>query len=126
MAVMTITGAEWNRQGITREVFLIGRYAIKVPRIVYGWKMFLCGLLANMQERTFGSTGWPEICPVVFSLPGGWLVVMRRARLLTDDEWRVFDPKAFCETEEYTVPAETKRDSFGVLDGRIVAIDYGN
>ena len=126
MPLATITGAEWNRQGITREVILTRRYAIKVPKLIYGWHKFLCGLLANMQERQFARAGWPQLCPVVFSVPGGWLLVMRRAEMLSDDEWREFDPARFCETPDYVVPAEFKRDSFGKVDGRIVAIDYGN
>jgi hypothetical protein len=36
-------------------------------------------LLANMQERDLSKLGWPELCPVVFAVPGGRLVVMRRA-----------------------------------------------
>lgn len=124
--IQTITGAEWNRQGITREVILIGRYAIKIPKLIYGWQKFLCGLLANMQEAQFAATRWPELCPVVFSIPGGWLIVMRRAEMLNDAEWAEFDPVAFVNGSDYIVPAETKRDSFGMLDGRIVAVDYGN
>lgn len=126
MPLMTITGAEWNRQGITREVFLTRRYAIKIPKLIYGWHKFLCGLLANMQEAAFGTTNWPELCPVVFSIPGGWLLVMLRVEMLTDAEWATFDVRAFCERGDRTIPAEFKRDSFGRLDGRIVAIDYGN
>lgn len=126
MALMTITGAEWNRQGITREVLLTRRYAIKIPKLIYGWHKFLCGLLANMQERQFADANLPGLCPVVFSLPGGWILVMRRAEPLTDEEWRAFDARSFCERPDCTVPAEFKRDSFGVLDGRIVAVDYGN
>jgi hypothetical protein len=126
MAVMTITGAEWNRQGITREVFLVGRWAIKLPRVVYGWRMFLWGLLANMQERDFSRTGWPELCPVVWSIPGGWVVVMRRARPLTPSEWSDFRPYDFCNNGDRIIPAETKYDSFGVLNGQVVAVDYGS
>lgn len=126
MPILTITGAEWNKQGITREVFLFRDYAIKVPKLIYGWQKFLCGLLANMQEEMFGRCGWPEVCPVLFAIPGGWLIVMRRCRPLTDEEWAGFDAEAFVNGENYMIPAETKRDSFGVLDGKIVALDYGN
>ena len=126
MPLATITGAEWNRQGVTREVILTRRYAIKIPKLIYGWHKFLCGLLANMQERQFAGAGWPQLCPVIFSLPGGWLVVMPRAEMLSDAEWCAFDAKAFCETGDYVIPAEFKQDSFGKVDGRIVAIDYGN
>jgi hypothetical protein len=112
------------RRGSTRTVFLLGRYAVKVPR-ASTWRTFLNGLLANMQERGFAVTGWPELCPVLFSLPGGWIVVMRRARPLTDEEWFEFDPTGFVQRSDYCVPAEEKRDSFGMLDGRVVAVDYG-
>jgi hypothetical protein len=50
---------------------------------------------------------------------------MPRAAPLSDAEWTAFDPETFCNREEYRVPAEPKRDSFGWLKGNIVAIDYG-
>lgn len=109
--------------GATRAVLLVGDAAIKVPRMTT-WRTFLNGLLANMQEREFSRAGWPELCPVLFSIPGGWLVVMRRAAPLTDAEWCTVHPE-WAERGEYVVPVELKRDSFGVLGGRIVAIDYG-
>src|ERR1044071_6840615 len=76
--------------GCTRTVFLIGNYAIKIPSTVE-WRLFILGLLGNMQEAIFSKTGWPELCPVVFSIPGGWLLVMRRAKVLTDEEWLALD-----------------------------------
>lgn len=109
--------------GATRAVLLVGQIAVKVPRM-RTWRTFLNGLLANMQEREFSRTGWPELCPVVFSVPGGWLLVMHRAVPLSDAEWCTVHPD-WAEREEYVVPVEMKRDSFGVLCGRIVAIDYG-
>lgn len=121
-----ITGALWDKRGVSRDVFLVGRWAVKLPKLTYGWKMFLCGLLANMQERSFAATKWPQLCPVSFSLPGGWLVVMHRARVMTEEEFSSFDAKAFCDQPDYIVPCEFKSDSFGWLDGRIVVIDYGN
>lgn len=127
MALATITGAEWNRQGVTREVILVGRWAVKLPKLIYGWQKFLCGLLANMQEASFSKAGWPELCPVVFAIPGGWLLVMKRAQPLSAEQWQAFDARSFVEgNPDYVIPAETKQDSFGTLDGRVVAIDYGN
>lgn len=115
-----------NRMGCTRIVFLIGAWAVKVPNVCYGWRLFLIGLLANMQERTFSKAGWPELCPVLWSIPGGWLVVMPRARPLTDDEFLALDYDAFTDKPEYVVPVEDKADSFGWLGDRIVALDYGS
>ena len=48
-----------------------------------------------MQERAFACEGWPELCPVTLSLPGGFLIIMRRARPLTNEEWLAFDYRAF-------------------------------
>jgi len=114
--------------GATRAVLLIGGLAVKIPRPTE-WRLFLLGLLANMQERQFARTGWPELCPVLFSLPGGWLVVMPRASILTDEEWdriAYADIYSFANQQEYAIPVELKSDSFGWLNGRLVAVDYGN
>jgi len=111
--------------GCTRTVWLIGPYAFKFPAGAE-WRLFLLGLLANMQERLFSRTGWPELCPVIWSIPGGWLVVMKRVRVLTEDEFANLDLEKWVERGDYTVPAEIKHDSFGWLDGKLVAIDYGN
>jgi hypothetical protein len=110
-------------------VVLVGPWAIKVPRFGYGWAMGLRGLLANMQEAVFSRARWPELCPVVFALWGGWLIVMRRARPMTDVEWETFNVEAFrYPNDDYSrvIPVEEKRDSFGWLDGRVVAVDYGS
>ena len=111
--------------GTTRVVILIGGIAIKLPAYKE-WRLFLLGLLANMQERKFWTTKWPELCPVVFSVPGGWVTVMRRARPLTRDEFDSIDLEKWVDRDDYRIPAETKMDSFGWIDGLLVAIDYGN
>jgi len=91
-------------------------------------------------------------------IAGRFLIIMRRARTLTNEEWLGFDYRAFvtrgdadveenfdrhagtwrqgdpgqplsplilggAEPEAGIVPAEY--NSFGVLGGRIVAVDYG-
>ena len=112
--------------GVTRAVLLVGPWAIKFPTVIYGWRLFLLGLLANMQERQFSRTGWPELCPVLWSLPGGWLVIMRRAKEMTALEFERIDLEKWVDRGEYVVPAEIKQDSFGWLDGKLVAVDYGN
>jgi hypothetical protein len=112
------------KSGATRWVFLTRRYAIKFPR-PRPWRSFLWGLLANAQEREFATTDWPELCPVYWSVRGGWLLVMPRclplAKDLTEEQYA-----AFTVRPEYSVPVEHKRDSFGYLNGRLVAIDYGS
>ena len=110
--------------GISRTVFLVGRYAIKVPCCRYGWPYFLRGLLANLQERTWGRGGSPKLCPVLWADRFGLFVVMRRAEILAEPPTPMrFHQFTFGES---IPPIECKADSFGVLDGRLVAVDYGN
>lgn len=111
--------------GTTRIVLLIGPFAIKVPYLL-SWKLFLWGLLANMQERQFSRIGHIKMCPVLFSLPGGFLCVMRRATPLTVEEFEALEPAAWRDEGDFVIPVEAKVDSFGWLDGRVVAIDYGS
>lgn len=117
---------ELNRDGCTRIVVLTKRFAFKLPNFLGGWSMFLRGLLANMQESGWSRVKFEGFCPVIFSLRGGFLVVMKKARVLTWEEFCDFDYESFRERHSYEIPAENKRDSFGWLDGKIVAIDYGN
>lgn len=117
---------ESNRGGLSREVICVGRWAFKIPKLTRSWRQFLIGLLANMQERDLSKRGWPELCPVVFALPGGWLVVMQRATPLSDEQAEMLDPLSILSRDDYAIPAEPKGSSFGMLDGRIVVVDYGD
>ena len=113
------------KRGCTRTVFLVGLWAIKIPT-GNSWKLFLHGLLCNMQEAMFGKSGMDGFCPVRFCFPGGWFIVMNRTKPLTYEEWREFNYEKFIYRESYCIPVENKRNSFGVLNGEIVAIDYGD
>lgn len=113
------------KQGATRNVFLTKRYAIKLPRWSE-WRLFLQGLLGNMQEVNF----WRQLksnklCPVVFSVAGGFLVVMARASEFSCSDYADFNFDSFVEADGWTIPVENKQSSFGWFQGRIVAIDYG-
>ncbi len=114
-------------QGATRRVFLLGEWAIKVPNFFDGWLPGIMGLKSNMQERDFTTLEWRGLCPVLFSFWGGWLVIMKRARPLSDEEWSCFQPQLsqWLVEKDGVIPAEMKRSSFGVLSGRVVCVDYG-
>jgi hypothetical protein len=116
--------------GCTRKVFLVGKWALKVPTF-YSQDAFLHGCLANLQERAC----WmireirPLLAPVVACMPLGLLLVMRRCEPmlseLTESEAKRFFYDCVKETG-YSVPVEDKPSSFGYLDGRLVAVDYGS
>lgn len=113
-----------NRQGCTRIVILTKKWAIKIPNF-YEYRLMLCGILANLQEKLFSDVGYPELCPVKFSLPFGLCVVMPKVKVLTDEEFLKLDIDSFIETENYIIPTEKKSNSFGLLNGKLVVIDYG-
>lgn len=114
-------------RGSTRTVFLVCRWAIKIPSLA-SWRSFLHGLLANSFEADYSrqhSGTIDRLCPVLFSIPGGWLVIMPRAEALLEDTFLASEPFEFAVAGAVVLPVEEKADSFGVLNGRIVAVDYG-
>lgn len=131
-----------RRFGTTRTVYLTKKYAFKFP-VVSTWEHFIRGLLANMQEtwlsRCKDIKYRDKLCPVKFSIWGGFLVVMPRCEELTEEEYDKFESewttwsgnKLIKDNEgvEYSFgsfPAEVKQDSYGKLGDKIVAVDFGN
>jgi hypothetical protein len=112
------------KRGATRIVFLVGKYAIKIPNVSY-WRTFLYGLLGNMQEVAFSTLRSEKLCPVVFSFPGGFLLIMPRAEPISQEEFEAIEPTVWNEEDGFVVPGEHKWDSYGRLNGRIVRVDYG-
>lgn len=125
-------------KGTTRYVFLTKKNAIKIPSL-YSWRCFLNGLLSNMQEVEFSKMNDERLCPVKFYLFGWFMVVMPRCKEVSINEYKnvnisVFWPNSEedyhpyneCERVKFNVPVENKRDSFGIYNGKIVAIDYGS
>lgn len=107
-------------RGASRTVLLIGRWALKLPSL-YGWRTFLKGLLHNMRERdTWAWERHPGLAPVLWCLPGGWLLCMRRAGLLRAGA-EVYLGRDACLLADDDVHAA----NVGVLDGRTVIFDYG-
>ncbi len=109
------------KRGITREVLLIGNYAFKLPSF-RSWYLFLEGLQCNMQE-TDRQRCSEHFCPIIFRIPGGFLNIMPRATetTLTDDEF-----VKFRELNELHVYVEGKDCSFGIINGKLMAVDYGS
>lgn len=86
------------------------------------------GLLANMQEREFSKIQdmSDKLCPVIFNIPLGFLIVMPKVQVLREGELSRKALEKFCTcNKNYTIPAELKHDSFGYFKGKLVAIDYG-
>ena len=123
------------RRGITRTVWLAGRWAVKVPSLRrYGnglpgvlWS-FCRGVLANQSEAEWSrNTDDPSLCPVLRSWLGGIVNVYppcgpyeptaEQAQAMRERTWSPV-------TSEWPSPGDDKPDNFGVLDGRIVRLGY--
>lgn len=115
-------------KGANRTVWLVGRYAFKFPTFD-NWRNFLFGLLNNQTEARVGRSGRAEVCPVLWADPWGFVVVMPRVPVMTAAGMRVFDWGGWLGIDGAHSPprlcVEIKPCSFGLYDGRIVAIDYG-
>lgn len=104
------------RSGQTRTVLLIGRWAIKVPRLANGWRFFLMGMLANANERRW--SGFDDrLCPVLWCAPMGLMLCMRRA-----EPWPDGEPLPEMKSLPFL---DHQTSNFGLLDGKVVSIDYG-
>lgn len=116
------------RRGLTRTVLITKKYAIKVPSFRTGcgyhfrdrfWSLSR-GWLANDSELTWWNNSKdPALCPVLKSWLWGWVQVYPRCELI-DVEIDLKDyPKP-----EYRFPGDRKNDNLGILNGRLVWIDY--
>jgi hypothetical protein len=119
------------RAGVTRTVLLVGRWAVKVPSLrgigpapmtMRGRVAGFCrGVLANQSEYTWhtveGFQG--RVAPVLRSWPWGVVQVYPRCEPAPCDAELFFlypDPGDGAEVG--------KHENFGLLDGRLVRVDY--
>lgn len=115
------------RSGTSRYVLLLGRLAIKVPRL---WPLsrIARGLRGNWFERRVALRyapvfGWHELCPVLFADRFGLVLVMPRAEPVTHE-----DIRQAADDDHYPAPPyEFKPEDWGRLpDGRVVAVDFAD
>ena len=108
----------WILKGTMRRVFILKNIAIKIPLNIKGY-------LANINEihNWYKYKQCKEyLCPIIFHDLLGFIVVMKRVQPVYDlDEYDI-------SFMDYTIPVfnDIKRNNFGLLDGKLVKIDYGN
>jgi hypothetical protein len=112
--------------GVSRMVVVCGPVASKFPRGVRGLRSnaYEAGIWKrNKSHPTRGQ----HLCPVLWCAPFGLLLLMRAAKPLPPDtdltevlceDWWDYMPGG----DEW--PCEPKPADWGLLDGRIVAVDY--
>jgi hypothetical protein len=111
--------------GITRAVVLIGGYAIKIPSWRHGLRMFRCGMTSNKIEYLLYQrfTLWQfseaeKMCPSIWCAPWGLLQVQRRVKPLDRD----IRPCEECHLWKWST--DHKPENYGLLDGKVVCVDY--
>ena len=67
--------------------------------------------------------GWPHLCPIIYADRFGFFVVMPRA--VKDVTSRVEIDNADPDDIYPAITAEPKFDDWGRVNGRVVALDYG-
>lgn len=117
------------RIGTTRVVVLISRFAVKFPKIdlrhrKYGRRIFLKGLLANLEEKFWYKAycNSDKVTKVYFTSLFGFVQVSQRAEPLTKEEYD-------CENMESLFkgyPLDNKIENFGKINGKIVLVDYAD
>ena len=112
-------------RGSTRVVIITKKWAFKLPTFKDGWKFYLKGLLANIHEVEHSHRKIPELAPIPFYIPGGFLVIMptvEQGEYLSEWILRASQSK---NAELLFNIVENKNRSIGLWRGEIVAIDYG-
>lgn len=118
------------KKGTTRWVILTKNYAWKFPSM-RSYPEMLKGLLCNKNEQAVWKYrkefNYAEhLCPIVYANMWGWLIVMPRAKELSEKKFLKLDKEKLNYRFPFNEIAEWKRDSLGKLKGKIVFIDYGD
>lgn len=115
-------------QGISRIVFLVGNYAIKIPNFHYSHSHWLQGCYANWSERNyykvFSKADYEEnmvehVAPSLFCSWFGLVQIQARCEPMEED---LTD-----EQKEFYYPLcarDCKKQNFGWYKGKLVCLDY--
>jgi hypothetical protein len=119
---------QWCRAGMTRDVFLVGGVAIKVPTLRHGSRQFVLGMLANLNERatSIAARGDRRLAATWWCAPFGLLAVQERVgppvpgRILSPAEAAAFPFRDHCG-----MPGVQAHNLGTRADGLLVCFDYG-
>lgn len=115
-------------EGITRMVFCIGKYVIKIPNFRYHHSHWLQGCCANWTERNyykvFSKTNYEEnmvehVAPSYFCSWFGLFQIQARCEPMTQDLTE--------EQKEFYHPlcgTDSKKENFAWYKGKLVCLDY--
>lgn len=119
------------RSGTSRSVIIFEKYVIKFPILRYGWKYFIQGILANINEGECYYNNRPEytdtnvqsyLCDIIWYSKSGLVLIMKKASVLSESKYIEFE-KVIDEIESH-FPGDRKAENYGIIENRIVKLDY--
>lgn len=115
-----------NKKGCTRWVICIDNVAFKFPALT-NWRMFNLGRKANIKEweRSWLSDQRISYAKTLLCVRGGLLNIQQRAKMFSRSEWLDRAGDIIIVKDVMFPHVEMKMDSFGYINGKIVAVDYG-
>jgi hypothetical protein len=119
-----------NKTGVTRLVFPVGKYVIKIPNFLDNHKHFLVGCAANWGERRLWKSFkgvyatdedvWDYWIPTLWCSWFGLISLQLKGSPLSDQDWGY--------VQEHSIYKEAcsdfKRENFVKLDSKIYCCDY--
>jgi len=119
------------KYGTTRTVFMFKNFVIKIPSFTE-YRLFLYGLISNKNEqRIYKDFKYDFLCPVYYCTPLGFMLFMERANCFQNTDNSSLNVKNKLKTlyeksDLYAfIMSDFKVSNFGLLNNRIVKIDYG-
>ena len=115
------------RRGTTRTVIVLGPLAFKFARAERGRR---CNRYEADLYKRVSPRRRAVLCPVFWCAPTGSVLIARAARPLTlrerDHLWKMkrFPDWGYMPQEDEPNPFEWKPSDWGILKGRLVALDY--
>lgn len=118
-----------DRKGTTRIVFVFKHFVIKFPSFS-SWKLFLHGLLANIQEGSFTKAMEKQtgLVPVYYFNSLGFCLISKRARLVKHRGLFWVELTRLVVTSELHEDFwldDVKPENFGFINNQLVKIDLG-
>lgn len=109
-----------RKQGVTRSVYLVGHWAIKVPRLCGQdrllWRVSRA-ILANLSEAEWSDS--PDVAPVRHLWLGGLIAIYPRCEPWPDGPEPDYDTIGAA-----WMPRDRKPQNVGLLNGQAVWVDY--
>lgn len=115
------------KKGTTRIVFILNKVVIKIPNFTYKWSHFLRGIIGNISEWQTWKYAYRRrylLCPVIWASWGGWFLIMKKANMIHNKDWDMYEPEILEHKQYYC--GDDKSENYGIYMGQIVKIDYAD